>query len=148
MRTGPSIWESISTQANSTTSSLGSRSTPMINLTSLLREILALLKNDGQLLVKLRNTHDVQTFLTAISQSSAGNGRTASHISLDELNGRLAQSGYRLKGAAAELHAMDEASRGVLRKAIGATGLARNVDESLTRLLVRDYVLSVARSGR
>ncbi len=115
---------------------------------TLLREILALLKNDGQLLVKLKNTHDVQTFITAMSQRAGGDGQTASHIPLDELNGRLARAGYCLKGASAELHAMDEASKGVLRKAIGATGLARNVDESLTRLLVRDYVLSIARSGR
>jgi GT2 family glycosyltransferase len=115
---------------------------------SLLREILALLKNDGQFLVKLKNTHDVQTFFTAMSQRAGGDGQTTSHISLDELNGRLARAGYCLKGASAELHSMDETSKGLLRKAIGATGLARNVDESFTRLLVKDYVLSIARSGR
>ncbi|MGD0229654.1 MAG: glycosyltransferase family 2 protein [Syntrophorhabdales bacterium] len=110
----------------------------------LLGNILPLLKNNGRLLVKLRNTHDIQTFLKVMGHHIVGDGPVAGHIWLDDLRAYLAQRGYCFKSVGAEFYAMDEDSKIALRKAIEQSGIAGNVDDCFTKVMVRDYVVNIA----
>jgi len=109
----------------------------------LLGQILTLLKDDGQLLVKLRNTHDLQTFFKVMRHNIIGNGQITSHISLEDLNVYLSQYGYRFKNVTAEFHVVDEDSKALLKKAIDKSGISKNADDSFTRMMVRDYVVNI-----
>jgi GT2 family glycosyltransferase/SAM-dependent methyltransferase len=111
----------------------------------LLQDLLSLLKPDGHLFIKLSNTYDIRSYFNTMGNAVPGDGGAAYQISLEDLTGYLARHRYGFKSITADLHSLEESLASLLKKAIQSSGIARNVDEAFTKMMVRDYVIDVVR---
>lgn len=117
----------------------------------LLQEILKLIKKDGHLLVKLRNTYDALTLLTAMG-GNVGMGKdvqvdnfAVSHLRIDELINQLNHLGFIHKKIAPEFFNLGDKIEKIVRDVITNTGIGTDSNEAFTRAAVRDYVIDVVR---
>lgn len=114
----------------------------------LLKEILNLLQKGGHLLIKLRNTYDVMTFITTMG-GSMGNPQldniTSTQVRIEELIEQLHKLGFVHKKIGLEFLPMDENTQKNLRDLITKTGIGTDPNEAFTRAAVRDYVIDVVR---
>lgn len=111
----------------------------------LLKDMFSLLKRDGHLFVKLSNTYDIRAYFAAMGNKIAGDSSATYHISLEDLNAYSAKYRYCFKKITAEFHSLEESLRAVLKKEIQSSGIAGNVEETFTKMMVRDYVIDIVR---
>jgi O-antigen biosynthesis protein len=115
-----------------------------------LQQLLKRLKKDGHLLIKLRNTYDVITVLNSLGANIQVEDTTEPtalplpvHIDILELQNHLKSSGYIFRKIAVKNWPLDENFQKVIKKLLISANYTEKMDETLTRIFVRDYVFDI-----
>jgi len=114
----------------------------------LLQDILKLVKKDGHLLMKLRNTHDITTLVTTMGgnvQDPEADNLMVCQIRIEELIKHLNGFGFVHKKLDTEFFSLNEESQKIMRDLITKAGFGSDPNEAFTRAIVRDYVFDIVR---
>lgn len=120
------------------------------NPLDLINKLAKLLKNNGHLILKLRNTFDFLSLYKTLGSNIQINNNDdliehVYHWNINELAEQIVKQGFIAKRISVENWPMDENFRRTVQKAIISTGLGNNLEEILKRTAVRDYVLDIVR---
>lgn len=108
----------------------------------LLRSLLGALRPSGTLFLKLRNTHDVLSYLTMMGQSFVLE-EFVTAISLEQFNQILKLLHVDSCNIINIPHQMDEQSQKVLYTALQNSGLAGDVSSAFNKLMVKEYAYCI-----
>lgn len=108
----------------------------------LLNNMLEMLKADGHLLLKVRNTYDVRAFLNILGNSNYTEDLT--QIDVEILNIYLKDKGFLLKKIGYEPHNTDDHIRNYVRQAVVNLNV-ENLDDVFNKMLIKDYVLDIVK---
>jgi len=109
----------------------------------LLIDCLSMLKDNGRLLLKLRNTYDIQVLLHILGDNEKLNEDYAVQWSLDDLNKWVLQLGYSIKEVTGESYQIDKSGMNRIEEIMNYARMTHNIRESLNNMLVRNYVVSI-----
>lgn len=114
----------------------------------LLLDLLKHIKNDGHILLKLRNTFDAITAFKALGVSIQVDNFTDQidhvyQLSITELIDATKNQGYLNNKVAAENWPLDKQVQDKFRSLIMATGFVKNPDEVCNLAMVRDYIIDI-----
>ncbi|GLC80439.1 glycosyltransferase family 2 protein [Lacrimispora brassicae] len=109
----------------------------------LLSDSLSLLKKGGQLLLKLRNTYDVRSFLNILGNDMSQNNEYPISWTTDDFSGWLSTLGYVAKNVCAEYYSMDLGSSNKLYEIIKYAGVTADIDNVKNKMLVRNYIFNI-----
>jgi len=108
----------------------------------LLRSILNALRSSGTLFLKLRNTQDVQSYLTMMGRSFPLE-EFVTQITLDQFNQMLQLLEVDSCSILSILHQMDGKSQETLQNALQSSGLANNIQTSFRDLMTKEYAYCI-----
>jgi len=109
----------------------------------LLTDSLSLLKAGGQLLLKLRNTYDVRSFLNILGNGMSQNNEYPISWTADDFSGWISTLGYDVKNIGAEYYSIDLVNSSKLSEIIKYAGFTGEVNNVKNKMLVRNYVFSI-----
>lgn len=110
-----------------------------------LNDALSLLRINGQLLIKIRNDFDVNTFLCSLGKDFGGSSRPVTHSDIENLHRRLMEKGCAIRNAIKNLYDFDAAVHQAIRNVLQGTGSGRDIDAAYHDLLVEEYVLKITK---
>ncbi|OOM16255.1 glycosyltransferase [Clostridium saccharobutylicum] len=109
----------------------------------LVTQVLNLLSDDGQLLVKLKNTYDIITLLKIMNITLNMNQQNLYNVLVDEFNEYLKTKGYFIKDAYIELHEVGESLKKDIKNLISF-----KTDNDYNKALVNNYVLNIVKNKK
>lgn len=113
----------------------------------LLRLLLGALRPSGTLFLKLRNALDVTAYLTMMGQSFQLD-EFVTVITVEQFNQILTLLGVQECGITGIMQPVDERSQKALHTALERGGLAKNVQASMERLLVKEYAYRITKEQK
>jgi len=113
----------------------------------ILSDMLSLLKKDGHLLIKLRNTFDMKAFLGSMKNGLGTGNKSITSSDINNLNALLMRCGYAIQTIRKSLYNIDDANKKLIRNALKNSEYAQNIDAAFNELLAEDYALSVMRTA-
>ena len=111
-----------------------------------LSDLILLLKSDGQLFIKLKNTFNMQAFFDAMKKGLGTCNKSLTYADINHLNTILMQhSGYAIISIRQSLYNIDTAIKEVIRNALKHSQYAQNIDTVFTELITEYYALKIMR---
>lgn len=109
----------------------------------LLSQVLKLLNDNGQLLLKLKNVHDIITLLKISGVILSENMESLCYISVDEINQYLKKQGYFIQDMLAETHRIEEENRESVKNLIDF-----KTDNDYNKALIDNYTLNIVKCNK
>jgi GT2 family glycosyltransferase/Tfp pilus assembly protein PilF len=113
----------------------------------ILRNLLPLLKREGQLLIKLKNHFDPQVFFKSKGKDHASDYKGVSYSDIDHMNQVLVQNGFAIKDIRLALHPLDDATKEAVRDVIRQTYADDKVEATFRELTAEEYVIEIFNTG-
>lgn len=123
---------------------LGNAVNTYAEIPRLLRLLLGALRPSGTLFLKLRNGLDITAYLTMMGQSFQLD-EFITVVTVEQFNQILSLLGVKECNITGIPHQVDNQSQKVLRAALENGGLAKNVQTSMERLLIREYAYRITK---
>lgn len=111
----------------------------------LLTDMLSLLKADGQLLIKLNNTFNMQAFLSSMSKGLGTGNQSISVKDINELNSFFMAGGFSISSTIRSLYNIDQKAKEAVLDLLKKSGHAQNIDAVFNELLTEIYALKITR---
>ncbi|MBP1711309.1 MAG: SAM-dependent methyltransferase and glycosyltransferase, partial [Deltaproteobacteria bacterium] len=109
----------------------------------ILTDMLSLLKNDGQLLIKLRNAFDMKAFLDSMKKGFGSGNKSITSVDINNLNKILMRNGYAIQTVRQSLYNIDNATKNIISTTLKNSEYARNINAAFNELLTEDYALRI-----
>ena len=112
----------------------------------LLNDMTKLLRTDGQLLIKFRNTYDINTLIAIFGIESYQDEGYPIHWSVDDFVNILNCIGLKVVDMRHELYSINVTTELFIKNMLRMQENCKNIEESFKRIITRDYVLSIEKS--
>ncbi len=111
----------------------------------LLTDSLSLLKEGGQLLLKLRNTYDIRSFFNILGKDMSQNNEYPLNWTVEDFTGWLSTLGCVVNNFSAEYYTIDSSSSNRLSDIIKYAGVTGDLENVRNKMLVRNYIFNISK---
>jgi GT2 family glycosyltransferase len=108
-----------------------------------LRDMLCLLKEDGQLLIKVSNHIDPKTFLASSEKYLGRDRKNVDYFDIDNLNKSLAREGYSIRTVGRMLYNIDDTTKQAMYSILKSSNITQNIDTVFNELVTAEYALKI-----
>ncbi len=109
----------------------------------LLKKLLKLLKSEGQLFIRLRNTFDVCTMMNALGNDRSFYDNCPVHLTVEFIQRTIHPLNAIIRELRVESHTVGNDVATQFSEIVKNVGLAKKFDETMTRLFAENYVLNI-----
>ncbi len=111
----------------------------------LLTDSFSLLKEGGQLLLKLRNTYDIKSFFNILGKDLGLNNEYPINWTANDFTDWLSALGGVVKSFGAEYYTLDSNSSARLSEIIKYANVTSDTDHIKNKMLIRNYVFNISK---
>lgn len=112
----------------------------------LIKNLISLLNNKGQLLLKVNNNNSIVELLDILEISKNKNNLYSTLFSIDSLKIIIQELGANIESIKIEEYNVDKKTIDILKTSIKRMDLNKNVDDLIKKMLISNYVVSLRKS--
>lgn len=109
----------------------------------LIKTILSLLSEDGELFIKVNNDYDIQKFLYHLDQYNMNLESSQSYVDIQGLNNNIESEGFYIEKIVGELHVVNSESRKIIESKIQKIIDKGKLNSLIDKLFTKEYIIKI-----